>query len=247
MTKPTELHYLQDMSQLTCDASILDIIHENERDIIILDQTVIYPQGGGQPYDIGGIKSQSATFNVEEVRMIDGIVKHIGTVTNGKFTKNDRVSCHVDEAQRLLNSRLHAAGHLIDMAVHQLKLNWTPQKGHHFPRGAYVEYHGDFDASNKENIQKQLESQCKQIIQEGSKTNIRFVPPHDLKHYCHFMPDYVSQDKPVRLIFFGKDFATPCGGTHVDDIAIIQAITIRKLKMEKGNIRVSYDILQDIP
>lgn len=40
---------------------------------------------------------------------------------------------------------------------------------------------------------------------------------------------------------FGN-FAVPCGGTHVNNLTEIKPMTIRKIKMERGNIRVSYDV-----
>jgi Ser-tRNA(Ala) deacylase AlaX len=38
------------------------------------------------------------------------------------------------------------------------------------------------------------------------------------------------------------NFGIPCGGTHVSNISDIGHMVIRKIKTEKGNIRVAYDI-----
>lgn len=64
---PTELIYMTDMFQLEAQAKVIEAIKWNdERLAIVLDQTIFYPQGGGQPYDIGFIKSASGFFKVEE-------------------------------------------------------------------------------------------------------------------------------------------------------------------------------------
>ena len=43
----TKLLYMYDMQSLECDANIMSIRKEEGKTIIILDQTVFYPQGGG--------------------------------------------------------------------------------------------------------------------------------------------------------------------------------------------------------
>ena len=60
----TKLLYLENFSLLTCDAQVIAVLNEDGRDIVILDQTVFYPQGGGQPYDKGIIESPNSKFIV---------------------------------------------------------------------------------------------------------------------------------------------------------------------------------------
>ena len=49
--EPTKLLYLEDFNLLNTEARIIDVLEENGKNIVLLDQTVFYPQGGGQPYD----------------------------------------------------------------------------------------------------------------------------------------------------------------------------------------------------
>lgn len=46
---PTKLLYLEDFTLLIAVAVILDLIQENGKTTIILNETIFYPQGGGQP------------------------------------------------------------------------------------------------------------------------------------------------------------------------------------------------------
>ena len=144
--QPTKLIYLEDFNLFASDAKVLQVVQENGKEIIILDQTTFYPQGGGQPYDKGSIEGPSGKFLVEEVRFVDGAVKHIGKFESGCFQTDETIKCLVDEARRALHSRIHSAGHVVDMAVTALKLNWIPGKGYHFPEGkpARVVMYGDF-------------------------------------------------------------------------------------------------------
>lgn len=49
---------------------------EGERVAVILDQTIMYPQGGGQPFDTGSIESIDGAikFRVTDVRAKSGVV-----------------------------------------------------------------------------------------------------------------------------------------------------------------------------
>ena len=69
---PTNLLYRTDMTQSESPASVIESSSWHDgRQTIVLDQTIFYPQGGGQPYDKGEIKSATAEFEVEEVRFKD--------------------------------------------------------------------------------------------------------------------------------------------------------------------------------
>lgn len=237
----TKLLYLENMHTLKCDAHVTDIVEEAGKTVIILDQTVFYPQGGGQPYDTGIIKNESGIFRVTEVRFIDGIVKHIGTFEQGSFQIGSTVTCVVDANRRLLHCRLHSAGHVIDMAVSQLNLNWTPGKGFHFPEGPYVEYAGSLEHLDKEKLQQDIQNICRDIIKQNLQTSIVFVPKDEIHKMVRFVPSNIPENKPTRVVMYGT-FGVPCGGTHVAQLGDIKDITIRKIKAEKGAIRVAYDV-----
>lgn len=237
----TKLLYLENMHALTCDAHIVEIAQAMEKTIVILDQTVFYPQGGGQPYDTGIIKNASGTFRVNEVRFVDGIVKHIGSFEQGTFSTGDTVTCAVDPERRALHARLHSAGHVIDMAVWQLNLDWIPGKGFHFPEGPYVEYAGSLENVDKEKLQQEIQSICRDIIAQNVQTSVVFVHKDKMHELCRNVPTNIPENKPARVVMYGT-FGVPCGGTHVAQLSDIKDIAIRKIKLEKGAIRVAYDV-----
>lgn len=240
---PTKLLYLDDFNLLDTTAQVLSVLTTNDRITVILDQTIFYPQGGGQPYDQGTMESESGKFIVDEVRFVDGEVRHFGKFYNGKIEPGEVVRCLVDKTRRDLNSRLHSAGHVVDMAVTQLKLNWVPGKGYHFPEGPYVEYKGSLENVNKEALKAEIEKLCNSFIREGRKTELRFMAKEMMSSVCHFVPDYIPEGKPARVVMYG-DFGVPCGGTHVNNLKEIKSMTIRKVKQEGENIRVSYDVIR---
>ena len=277
MMDKTKLLYLEDFSALTTAARVEEVTEENSKSVVVLDATIFYPQGGGQPYDTGLMESDAGRFTppllkspvslgmkksqnlqdsfrevsdyreragfiVEETRFADGIVRHIGYFERGMFAPGESVKLSVDEARRTLHSRLHSAGHAVDMAVATLGLPWTPGKGFHFPQGPYVEYGGSLDGLDKEKIKMDLEALCKRFIGENLATKIIFPTSDEMKKIMARNPAaIIPGDKPGRVVMFGS-FGVPCGGTHVSTTGAIGAITIRKIKAEGVNIRVGYDV-----
>ncbi len=238
---PTKLLYLEDMQCLTGASKVLGVLKEEEKVSVILDESYFYPQGGGQPYDQGIIKNDSGLFKVEEVRFIDNLVHHIGHFESGEFKEGNDVHYEIDEPRRKLHTRLHSGGHLIDMALHQMGIGWKPGKGYHFPDGAYVEYEGDLEGQEKEDLMGKIETIANSIITKNGSTTIEFMPKQDMHTVCHNVPDYLPEGKPTRVVSYG-DFGEPCGGTHGKNLADIQKLTVRKIKAKGGKIKVGYDV-----
>lgn len=222
---------MKNMGQVHCSSKIVSSQQNGDKIVIVLDQTIFYPQGGGQPYDTGTIKSVDGhfVFQVQEVWLNEEVVHHVGIIENGKLSIGMNVGCFIDENRRELNSRLHSAGHLVDMALKEMNANWIPGKGYHFPEGAYIEYHGTIDGINVENLKLEIEQKCNEIISRNIKTNIVFDG------------NKLQDNKPMRTIFYGK-YGIHCGGTHVSNLRQIVSVGIRKIKKKKDAIRVSYTV-----
>ena len=242
-TNHTKLIYLEDMAKLVHEARVESVLEEEGKTIVILNETIFYPQGGGQPYDQGTITSGTTVFKVEEVRFIEGVVRHIGRFEQGSFVNGDTVSLAVDPARRALHARLHSGGHVVDMAVQKLSLSWNPGKGYHFSDGPYVEYDGVLDEGEeaKEKVRANIEAVANEFIEEGIKTSIKFMPKSEMYTVCLHVPDYLPEDKPARVVLYGT-FGVPCGGTHVANLKDIGHLSVRKVSVKKGVIRVGYDV-----
>jgi Ser-tRNA(Ala) deacylase AlaX len=249
MEKPyarTSLLYMDDSYIFTGKAKIVEIeILEEGKSALILDQTVFYPQGGGQPCDIGVIKSENSvnTFKVEKVGFNLGWVQHIGTA-EGQFKVGDEVVLEIDETRRRFNSRLHSAGHMIDYAAEKAGVTWKPTKAFQFPEGPYVEYEGaDLLDSEKQELIKKIQKNADEIIALGIVVTTMLTTKEELSKYCSFVPDYIPEGKPVRIVIFEGFPAIPCGGTHVKNTKEIGVLKVLDIVSKKGNIRIKYNII----
>lgn len=233
----TVLLYLEQMHLLESTAKVFSLPVQDERQAIILDQTVFYPQGGGQPYDTGRIVSKKGEFIVTEVRNIDGLVWHYGSGPVPEI--GESVQLLVDAERRLRHSKLHTAGHVVDSALANLGLKWTDSRGHHFPDGPYVAYENLSESS--EDLKSRIESEANRLIAEGYDVQSLFVTPEELPKHCFPGNFNYPAGKKLRIIKVYGELGCPCGGTHVKNIQEIGSIKIPKLKKEKGMTRVRYD------
>jgi Ser-tRNA(Ala) deacylase AlaX len=220
----TSLLYLEHMFTYSDTAHIIAFTEYEGKTALILDKTIFYPQGGGQPSDKGHITTATASFSVTEVRLYDSIVYHFGTVEQGTFIVGTEVVMHVDKELRHLHSRIHTAGHLIDYALLNSGYQLEPAKGYHFPSGAYVEYKGTFDQDIRDLLQKRLSEETSILIGHNLPVTIQFI------------------DATTRVMYLPGYPHIACGGTHVAYTSDIGTIIMRKIKNEKGYLRVSYGV-----
>lgn len=240
----SKLLYMQDFNVEECEASIISIsVTEDGRTDIVLDQTCFYARGGGQDQDMGAITDNNTTFKVDEVHLDEhGDVHHIGSYQSGSFTVGTRASCKVDHERRMINTRLHSAGHVIDMAIDYLGLDWIATKGQHYPHLSAVEYSGAWQPEQAEQLRTAIEKQANEFINQGLENSFIFVPIEEMHRVVRHVPENIPSNKPGRVVMYGENFGIPCGGTHVKNLHEIDPIAIPKLKEKKGVIRVSYAV-----
>lgn len=103
----TKALYLEDSYLKECDATVLSV--KNDK-YVVLDQTVFYPKGGGQPWDTGKIVRGSEVFNVVYVGKFSGQISH--EVDRPGLKQGDKVHCILDWERRYKLMRSHTAAHL---------------------------------------------------------------------------------------------------------------------------------------
>jgi len=103
----TRLLYLEDSYLKECDAKVISVTNEK---YVVLDQTIFYPKGGGQPWDTGKILRDDEVFNVVYVGKFSGEVSH--EVDYEGLKKGDKVHCIIDWDRRYRLMRSHTAAHV---------------------------------------------------------------------------------------------------------------------------------------
>ncbi|KAJ1949919.1 hypothetical protein FBU59_000928 [Linderina macrospora] len=234
---PTELLYFDDSYLFTGTAIVTGITSSSStssdpdlsralskaQSAVILDQTLFYPQGGGQPTDIGTITSGNAVFSVKHVFSYNNTVYHLGEFTEGEFATGDSVTLSVDEAVRRQNAKCHSGGHTIFSIIKDSQWPMVEKKGHHFADGAYVEFTGILpDDVDKDKFQAMVDK----VIGEDV----------EVKAY--------TKDDGLRYVKVGDFVENPCGGTHIKRTGELGTLEIRKIARRKGQnlTKISYKV-----
>jgi len=242
----TKLQYWEDTFLFESIATVLQISNDpnSSSQTVILNTTIFYPAGGGQPTDTGTISTPQAPFQVTEVKLIDrNTVIHNGKFEgDNTFAVGDQVSLKVDAEKRLLHAKLHSAGHLLDSALENVGVKLVPGKGYHYPDGPYVEYSGKIPGENREEIWKNLEREANRLVSEASPVLVEMASPQRVEEMYGSFPDYLPKTSDARMVKIGGLWC-PCGGTHVRDLSQIGQIKVTKIRVQKDKTKISYAVV----
>lgn len=103
----TDALYLKDSYLKECDATVFSV---KEGKYVVLDRTIFYPKGGGQPCDTGKIVRGNEIFRVVFVGKFSGEISH--EVDQAGLREGDKVHCSIDWEHRYRLMRSHTAAHL---------------------------------------------------------------------------------------------------------------------------------------
>jgi misacylated tRNA(Ala) deacylase len=103
----TQALYLEDSYLRECDAHVVSV---KDGEYVVLDRTIFYPKGGGQPWDTGKIVKGTETFNVVFVGRFAGEISH--EVDRPGLHANDAVHCILNWDRRYKLMRSHTAAHV---------------------------------------------------------------------------------------------------------------------------------------
>jgi len=244
MTITTELKYLSDTYVYIDESVFLHYGQDDRGSYVVLDQTIFYPQGGGQPSDVGSIHFGQQMIDVIFVGFKDGQVRHY--ISDSMLSVDDflgkRCELRLDKDRRLKHAKLHTAGHLIAGLVDSQRGSMRAAKGYHFEEGPYVEFEGEPENGDADAFLAALQSKINLLIAEVPQVCEANVSFDELKQRCWNVPPNIPADKPLRTITIHSLDPVPCGGTHVRCLSEIGAVNVVKLKKRKGLTKISYRV-----
>lgn len=233
----TEALYLVDSYQNTSTAKIVEV----GESYLILDQTIFYPQGGGQPSDKGVIKADSRVMNVKSVDYNGGEIKHVGVI-KGDFAVGQTVELTLDWPLRLKHMQWHTAGHLVDLVVRQVYPQLVPIRGMHgIGKKFFIEYEGTQNLAVD-----QLNTELAKLISTKPAIKTQFVTLDELKKISNWLPAKLPTTKKLRVLSIGDSYHIPDGGTQLKAGEAIWSITITEIEQNDKSTLVHYAVSEPI-
>lgn len=202
--------YYEDAYLKEAKARVLEI----RDNALLLDQTIFYPTGGGQPHDRGTING---------VEVLDVYKDEAGNVWHvvaepEKFRSGDEVELKIDWDYRYKLMRIHTAMHLLEHVLNVV----LPEKWEPYGSGMSAEK-GRLDIVYPENVNQWKEriiETFNRLVDEGGEVKIWWE----------------SETRLTQI----RDFEViPCGGTHVRDIKEIGHLKkLKRSSLGKGKQRL---------
>lgn len=226
----TKQIYYQDPYKQELECKVLSCDQNGNLFKVILDQTIFYPEGGGQPSDKGLL----GEVMVQLVRMADGEIIH---QTNGSLETGTTVIGKIDWNWRYKYMKIHTAGHLLHDVLMIMFPDLIPVKGSHGNK-SFIEYQGSIDPSRKEEIVIKINDVLKQDLPVVTKE----ATYEELIKVAKFVPPNLPKNKPLRMIKIGDFDAMPDGGVHVKSTKEIGEIWIANIDSANGITNVRYGV-----
>ena len=233
----TEELFREDGYLRSCEATVTAV----DGGGIVLDRTVFYATGGGQPGDTGVLR----TADGREVRIVDcvkdresGAHLHVPADGEPALSPGDAVTAEIDWERRHRLMRMHTCLHLLCSLVPGAVTGGSVGDG----KGRL-----DFDAP--EGLDKErLSADLNRLIAEDRAVRFSWIGDDELAA----KPDLVrtmsvqppSGQGRVRIIEVEGTDLQPCGGTHVRSTGEIGRVRVGKIE-KKGRLNRRVNVVLD--
>jgi misacylated tRNA(Ala) deacylase len=233
----TEELFREDSYLKSCEATVVAV----GPDGVVLDRTVFYPEGGGQPGDHGVLRSASgAEIKIIDTRKGEAGILHVPDSAETGLSVGEKVTAILDWDRRYLHMRAHTALHILCSQVDGAVTGGSIGAG----KGRL-----DFDIPGERPDKEALTAKLQAVVDANHKLDVSWITDAELDSN----PDLVrtmSVSPPrgsgrVRMIRIGDavDYQA-CGGTHLASTGEIGRVQVGKIENKgKQNRRINIQIL----
>lgn len=220
--------YYEDVYRQEFEATVLGIQQlAEDKWAIMLDRTAFYPEGGGQPSDLGWLNG----IPVIDVQEQDGRVVHI---TRSPITAGP-VKGKIDWARRFDHMQQHTGQHILSGTFFTV-LGSNTVSFHLGSEKTHVDL--ELDSITAEQL-RLVEQAANQAVFTNSKVDCFFAEPQDFDKY-NLRKGPAKDFDSIRLVNIENIDCCPCGGTHVTHTGEIGLIKIVGAERRNKALRVEF-------
>ena len=218
----TDLLFHKDSYLQSTNATVIKIVEDNG---IVLDRTVFYPGGGGQPHDLGVISIGDQNVAVTKVQNVKGEVIHWVEDNHG-ITTGQSVTAEIDWDRRYTLMRTHTALHILCGVV------WRDYKaqvtgGDMQPGTARMDF--EFENMTAE-FAETIEDTINREVNDNRTIEVNFLTreqanqvPDLIRTKINLLPEAISEIRTIDIS--GLDLQAD-GGTHVKNTSEVGFIKV---------------------
>ena len=220
--------YYHDSYQVQFSARVIERLEWEDQPAVVLDQTVFYPTGGGQPHDTGTLNAVKVENVVE--REGDGAVVHVLEAP----LASDQVEGAIDWARRFDFMQQHTGQHILSAAfVEEIAANTV---GFHLSSD-----YSTIDLDRAPLLDAELarvEAIANETVFANHQTLVRFVSDEEVSQLS--LRKAVNHEGPVRIVEVPGLDCSACGGTHVRATGEIGLIKITRSERRGSETRIEF-------
>jgi len=232
---PTKKLYYERPYEFEFDAIVLDYFDG----YVVLDQTLFYPDGGGQPPDTGTLVTTENVVRVDEAIIKDDRILH--KIKGGVLKRGERVKGIVDEERRWSLMRHHTGTHILLRACKQILGPHIHQAGSQNGIDSSRLDIRHFSHITPEEA-KRIEIAANQIIMENIPVFIKVEDRNRAEEKFGFAlyQGGVPKGKDIRVVQMGTEVQA-CGGTHCRNSGEVGIIKILRIEhIQDGVERIEF-------
>ena len=202
----------------------------------VLDNTVFYPEGGGQVGDKGVLHFENEIIQVLNTVKENDLIIHI--IDKLPSNLQAKITAQVNNGLRQLTENNHSATHLLHAALKQVLGDHVQQKGS-LVNDEYLRFDfAHFSKMSDEEI-KLVENIVNNKIRESIQLEeFRDLPIEEAKQKGATMLFGEKYGEKVRMITFDANYSKElCGGCHVDNTGQIGLFKIKSEAAVAAGVR----------
>lgn len=206
---------------------------------VVLDQTVFYPEGGGQPSDTGLLECNGSKINVKHVTKNGEIIVHL---VDKKLSPGDTIHGIIDWERRYQLMKHHTGTHLVNGALRIVLGNHIWQAG-----SQLGVKEARFDFSHYKTVSEEEQKNIERIANDFIKKSIpvkKMVLDRNTaekKYGFRLYQGGVPSGNSIHVLEIPEVDVEACGGTHLNNTSEVEKIRIIKIeRIQDGVNRVLF-------
>ncbi|MDH3398169.1 MAG: alanyl-tRNA editing protein [Acidimicrobiia bacterium] len=221
--------------------SVAGIVEGVDGDGLVLDRTVFYPRGGGQPGDTGWIRWRGGEVDIADTVRRQGRILHV--FQGDPPLPGTEVIAEIDWERRHLLMRTHTALHSLSAIIWR-DFDAKVTGGNMEPGSARMDF--ELEGISVEFGQR-VEDRLNEELGADHPVEILFLPrdealadPDLIRTKVNLLPDFIDPIRVVHIVGLDKQAD---GGTHVGSTSEVGPVRVVKTESKgKANKRIRIEL-----